>query len=226
MHQDPIPDTSPAVTPDQAPVVPHADPLPPPVRPSATPAAGAQDRPITKRSLFNVFSWSNNKETSVAEVKVEIDFVPDAPHTVHVCTVSSENETIQQGDPRGAVVGFTPRSDPLPLPGGSIPQPMSNTSGCGEPPVSQSPPSPLPRRSPTCQVQEGTSSASAASSATSIFAINFPLLAKSSPQPNTAVTPSPQEPSACLAGKSSTATTGMGAVLMSQNVLDFLTDAG
>ena len=111
----------------------HADPLPPHVHPSSTPPTGAQDRTIIKRSLFNVFR-SNSKEISVAEVKVKIDFVSDASHTVHLCTVSSENETIQQGDPPRAVVGFTHHSDPLPLPGGSIPQPMSTTFDCGEPP--------------------------------------------------------------------------------------------
>lgn len=219
-----MPATPPVPTPDQVPVPPHADqpsPASPPIDLSTTPAIASQNPapnpPLsTKYSWFNQFSWSSNKETSIAEVKVNMDSAPDAPDAIQICTESPENrpnpdsiETIKPAEITYAVVDSSPRTGLQSLPGNttsrsphsaSIPHSTFNkvdaSSVLEEQSVYRLPSSPFPHNSPVPRTQEGTSPPVVPNSVTSVFVLNFPMLARSRPTPEAAVTPPPLELSA------------------------------
>lgn len=218
----PTPATSPPLTLDHVSVTPHDDQSSPPVNPLTTPAVDSQD-PVpppslsNKRSWFDVFYWSSDKETSISEVKVEVDSALNAPDTVHICTESSDIsrqhaalETIEPAESTGDVQSLP--KDPV----SRIPHSPSNRvdapSVPEEQPVSHSPPSPLPLHSPLPRAQEGTSPPVAPNTATSIFALNFPMLAKSKPPPEIAVTP--RDPFPETSDEPTVATPGMDALVM------------
>ncbi|KAG8215546.1 hypothetical protein J3R82DRAFT_9208 [Butyriboletus roseoflavus] len=231
---------TPTTPPVRVPVYPCADQptqASPPVDPSNPPAALSQDPapapPLSNKPLwFSVFSWSADKGTSIAEVKVELDSAPEAPDTVHVCTESSGErvsfETIIAADSTGAVGDSNIGIDFQPLPkatvsvsphSASISEPTLNKvdtpSARKEQPVSEPSFSPLPHHAPVAQSQEDTGPPVAPNTATSIFAFNFPMLAKSRPPL--------RDPSVERSCEPSIATPGTDVRVILLQILDFIT---
>lgn len=116
------------------------------------------------------------------------------------------HETTKPADLAGAVGDSSPRTDLKSLPrdtsrsphAPSISPPTFNTA---EPPavreeqqpVSQTSSGPLPLHSAVPRTQEGTGPPVAPNTATSVFAFNFPTLAKARPPPETVVASPPRD---------------------------------
>ncbi|KAH0834308.1 hypothetical protein J3R83DRAFT_11683 [Lanmaoa asiatica] len=208
------------LTPDQVPVTPRVGQPSPPVDHSNTAPVIPQDHAptpsLSNRRWFNVFPWSSDKESSIAEVKVEMNSAPeDIPDAVRICTELSGNrskpyslETIKPADATSAVGDSTPRTDPQSLPkdassgsphSASVSQPKFNMvdapSVREDQPVSQRSPSPLSDYSPVPHTREAIGPPILPNSATGIFAFNFPMLVKSRLPAETAVTSAPRDPS-------------------------------
>jgi hypothetical protein len=176
------------------------------------------------------------------EVKVNMDSTPEALDPIQICTELSENrpspdslETMKPAAFAGAVVDSSPRTDLQYLPGdtasrsphsASIPHSTFNKVDAPfvleEQSVYQPPPSLLPHHSPVPRTQEGTSPPIVPNSASSVFVLNFPMLARSRPPPEAAVTP-PREPSPEPSCGPSIATPGTDVLVILSQILDFIT---
>lgn len=175
--------------------------------------------PSKKHSWFGVFSWSNHKEMSIAEVKVEMDSAPDAPDHIHVCAESSDDRpkldslaTIKPADLPSAVTELRPLSEDtvsqFPY-SASIPQSkITKVDAPTVQPLPHSQPSPLPHHSPVPRTQEGASLPAVPNPSASVFALNFPMLAKPKLPSVAADIPSPRKP------EPSIATSGMDVLIM------------
>lgn len=185
-----------------------------------------------------MFSWSGEKETSVSEVKVDMDSASETPDTVHICTESSGErhslETIKPADSTAAVGDSSLGTDLQSLPKDTVsgsPHSISQLevnevdapSVREERPASEPSSSSLPHQAPVPQSQEDTVPPVAPSSTTSIFTFNFPMLAKSRPPPETAVTPPPPDPSTERSSEPSIATQGTDIPVIFLQILDFIT---
>jgi len=162
-------------------------------------------------------------------VKVEMDSAPEAPDHIHICTESSNNRpnldsvaTIKSADLPTAVGDSSPRTELQSLPAHSVLRfpyspstPPSRFNKVDAPSVREeqrphSQPSPLPYHSPVPRTQEAYASLPAVPNpSTSVFAVNFPMLARPKPPSEVADIPPPRKPSTEAFGEPSIAIPGM-----------------
>lgn len=177
-----------------------------------------------------MFFWSD-KGTSITEVKVEVDSAPQAPDAVHISesSESPQHLAFESTDPAESTAAVGNPSDPQSLckhAVSRIPHSSSEVDACpvcGEQPVSQSSPSPLSHHSPLPQTRDGTTPAVAPNAATSIFALNFPMLGRSRPPPEIAVALPPRDPSSVGSSYESPVVTPGRVPVMLQQIFHFIT---